>query len=121
MTNVIDICRQKGIAIQEVEPKVYQNITIDIPVNIDILKRAINNCTLFVSEGLQQQRTKEGYTTTVAKVYYILLGTEDRDKIKALYTKVKKEHPKVYISKFNDSKPSGNDVLTIFGPEEVCD
>ena len=117
--SVIDICKTNGIIVQETEPSIYKNITVNNLVNIDLLKRSINDCTLFVSEPLKRQATKQGYSTVVAKVYYIMLGTEDKERIKQLYACVKKEYPKVYISKFKDLKDIGNDVLTIYSPAEV--
>ena len=112
--SVIDICKKNGLSVKEIEPKIYQNQTVNKPVNIDILKRSINNCTLFVSESLDRRKIKQGCYNSFAKVYYIMLGTDDKEQITRIYGQAKHKYQKVYISKFNEDKGRKNDIMTIF-------
>lgn len=67
------IQNQFHLEIEEIEPSVYKVISIDKEVNIDRLQWALKECVLITSTKRGREQLKNGVSTILANVYYIII------------------------------------------------
>ena len=118
MDRVLNICQKENLDVVMIEDKVYKNITSDKVVNIDKLKRELENCWLLISDTVRKEK-ENGYYTFYAKVYYIIDDADDDALVKKYGTIVDNEYGEVFVEYFKFD-PNGDDCIsTIYGADEL--
>ncbi len=118
MDRVEKICKDYGINVKLVATNTYQNIDYDTPVNIDRLKRTIDNCYLLVSDDVDEVKVDGCYWESIAKVYYIITDLSDRKGLQIYYNMAEKEHGEVIMSAYKSDTTELESMSTLYTAEE---
>lgn len=107
------IKNQFHLEIEELEPTVYKVLNITQEVNIDRLQWALEECILITSSKKGRERAKNGVSTIISNVYYILT-IHDIDlacKYEALSLK---EHEDTVLIEYQYSADTTNTIDTLY-------
>ena len=63
---------------EEVEPNVYKILNTNKVINITELQHKLRLCELMISPDEELRRMEDGYSNTFAKLYYAIIGTDER-------------------------------------------
>lgn len=118
MNRVLDICQKENLDVVMIEDKVYKNNTSDKVVNIDKLKRELENCRLIISDIIKREKIN-GVSDKYCKVYYFIDDIDNNELLLSIFAKAEAEYGDIYLDVFKPSPDGDNSIDTIYGSDEL--
>lgn len=77
--NKLSIMKSFGLNCTEIEPNVFKVINTSEDVNIDKLQWGLEDCILITSLQKRTEKLDSGIHTMIANVYYIIMGSSNKE------------------------------------------
>ncbi len=110
------IQNQFHLEIEEIEPTVYKVINTNQEVNIDKLQWALEECILITSTKRGRERLKNGVSTIISNVYYIIIA-HDIDVALKYEKKSLKNHTDTTLIEYKYSENNTETIDTLYKVE----
>lgn len=88
----LQIFKELGIEVKEVEEGVFGVMDKHKEVNIEQLGSMLEDCILLISSGMNYKKDANGYSIRYGEVYYAVLCTEKDDTVLKYYNISATEH-----------------------------